>query len=516
MRVLVCFWHFGPEACVAVLGGASWRVCTDGRLLLRDRTAPLTVLDETTACHEASEGVAELAEIALPATVLASAGPDSLARLACGKWSKLAAPSLRLPLRTVVAGTTFVAALDEGGMVWVAGDNCSGALGLGRGTQSARSLTRLEAGHVSRRAPWASSDLEAEPEEAERTRVALPRVASLACGSDHLALLDVHGWLWTCGSGLRGATGHGTMEDVFVPRRLDSLGPLVPVRRVARPREGVGASALPPPVRSRIDKDATALGDPSKVAGGKAEATEAAPGPLHAASDIPSSGSRLPRHHTLLRGGTASVACGAAHTIVAMADGSLASWGCNSHGQLGLPRPERRLVASRAVDASRAGSIARSLGGDAAGVELIPTVAAALPSVVAPEPVTRRQLPVSVAWEPAELAAGQGSASSVRAGSRHTVVELEGGGLLWFGQGCDARAPNGWQRRAARVPALSAAGERAVWRFEAEAAMVLDQPARLDDSISALLSPLGMRLRSVCRVECGSYVTAVEVLASIG
>ena len=531
MRLLVCFWHFGPEACVAGLGGASWSASADGTVILRHPTAPSTVLDEATA-RSARAGSDTNKLAAIPGQAAGPVPPRAgwPETEGCEGWLHgFVSPSLRLPVRTVAAGTTFVAALVEGGGVWVAGDSDCGALGLGPTVLRAPALTRLEAGHVDRRAPWASPELEDEPGAPEATRVALPPAAALACGSDHLALTDVLGWLWTCGSGLRGACGHGSMKATTVPRRVDSLGPLVPVRRVARPRDAAGggatrngqagqrgrggaaASDSAPACKADVHGEGRAPGRPAATQSGLAAAELLVQEPLapHRA---------LPRHHTVLRGSVVSAACGAAHTVVVRTDGSVAGWGCNSHGQLGLPRPTRHRAVASAADAPSAGRLARSLGGDAGGGELPRAVAAALPSIAPPsESGHSSQRPLSVAWEPEELAPGHGGAAAVRAGNRHTVVQLEGGGLLWFGQGCDARAPRGWQRRrAADGMEGEPAGHSPVWRFVAEAAMVLDRPGDLRGALASLLAPLGMRLQSVCKVECASYLTAAEVIASVG
>jgi alpha-tubulin suppressor-like RCC1 family protein len=47
------------------------------------------------------------------------------------------------------------------------------------------------------------------------------RALQVACGDEHLAVLDVRGNVWTCGDGTCGALGHGTTdEDIDVPQKI--------------------------------------------------------------------------------------------------------------------------------------------------------------------------------------------------------------------------------------------------------------------------------------------------------
>lgn len=49
------------------------------------------------------------------------------------------------------------------------------------------------------------------------------RVVAVACGSHHTAILDEHGYVYTCGLGVFGQLGNGNLHDTLEPHRVESL-----------------------------------------------------------------------------------------------------------------------------------------------------------------------------------------------------------------------------------------------------------------------------------------------------
>lgn len=144
----------------------------------------------------------------------------------------------------------------------------------------------------------------------------LPPVASVAAGSAHWAVMDVHGGVWTWGLNGMGALGHGDLDGRAAPERIQSLSQ---VKAVASGAETSFA----------ILADGTVVGW-----GDGRDGLLARPGiemstvPV----DIP-----LPRPAT-------TVSAGIAHACASLDDGSVWCWGRNVERQIGDPYVDADVV----------------------------------------------------------------------------------------------------------------------------------------------------------------------------
>ena len=155
-------------------------------------------------------------------------------------------------------------------------------------------------------------------------------VVQVACGATHTALLTAGGAVYTLGSGVRGALGHGGREDTKVATRVAALAG-VPVAHVAAgDNTTLAVSATGLAYAWGLNKVGQ-LGLP----------TSAVP---HAAL--------TPARVTALPELVQAVACGDAHTMFLSLSGRVYATGRNSHGQLGVGVPPS--VAAGGLDAGAA------------------------------------------------------------------------------------------------------------------------------------------------------------------
>jgi len=122
------------------------------------------------------------------------------------------------------------------------------------------------------------------------------RIVGIACGWQHSAAVDHHGWTWAWGWGQYGALGHGSTDNEPVPRKI---------RAWIRPVRGSAVKCSPsvPPDMS--------LQDAKHSSGGRDADTK------------------------ISRPRIRSVACGTWHSVYLAEDGHVFTCGWNKHGQLG-------------------------------------------------------------------------------------------------------------------------------------------------------------------------------------
>ncbi|MEV8636681.1 S8 family serine peptidase [Streptosporangium sp. NPDC051023] len=168
------------------------------------------------------------------------------------------------------------------GEVWASGDNAQGQLGIGNTTTK----------KVPVRVPGLSG------------------VAAVSAGNGYSVALKSDGTVWTWGDNSQGQLGNGTLTDSSVPVQVAGI------------YNAVGVSAGPGHVLAVLSNGTVrAWGDNSQSQLG------------YAGSDSPIA-ITVPGL-TGVSTGPGSVAAGAAHSVVVLANGTVKAWGDNSQGQLG-------------------------------------------------------------------------------------------------------------------------------------------------------------------------------------
>jgi len=109
----------------------------------------------------------------------------------------------------VTVGLTHAALVTAAGELWVWGDGSNGCTGLGYNPET--------------RQPFRRPRRVGAP---EAPQFAGARVLMAACGGYHMVVLTDGGAVWTCGVGVDGVLGHGTLDWCFEPTRIpqDSFG----------------------------------------------------------------------------------------------------------------------------------------------------------------------------------------------------------------------------------------------------------------------------------------------------
>lgn len=159
------------------------------------------------------------------------------------------------------------------------------------------------------------------------------RVQKLALGHEHVLLLDVEGALFTWGSGRHGQLGHGDLESLLEPQRVEALHGL-PLGEVAA---GGWHSACISETGDLYVWGWNEAGQLALPAKGKAQCSAASGGALElGAEGTIISIQALPALLDLLHGAEVSkVSCGSRHTAAVTRDGDLYTWGWGKYGQLG-------------------------------------------------------------------------------------------------------------------------------------------------------------------------------------
>jgi hypothetical protein len=93
-------------------------------------------------------------------------------------------------LKTVGAGAKFTAAIRVDGKVFAWGDNSYGQLGIGNKTSKSTPV---------------------------QTSLTYQRIRSLACGDNHMMMLDTLGFLWACGNNANGQIGNNSTTTATSP-----------------------------------------------------------------------------------------------------------------------------------------------------------------------------------------------------------------------------------------------------------------------------------------------------------
>ena len=63
----------------------------------------------------------------------------------------------------------------------------------------------------------------AKPEVLLVAALGAVHISQVSCGREHTGFLDSEGGLWTCGLGVYGALGHGSLVDEVAPRRVETI-----------------------------------------------------------------------------------------------------------------------------------------------------------------------------------------------------------------------------------------------------------------------------------------------------
>lgn len=234
-------------------------------------------------------------------------------------------------------GRSFAVRAD--GSVWAWGENSTGALGIGTLTD-ALEPTRVGAGTVGfagivRVAAGARSTLALRidgrvfqfgaviptspvttgPQVRPAIVDGLINVASIAAGDRLSIALDVNGALWSWGLNGRGQLGLGNTSLRSMPNRIERRAdgaPMPPALRVAAGGEFAVALAV----------------DGSLLAWGAGSSGQLGTGDLlDRSAPLPAATLPLP---------VRAIAAGGSHGLAELADGSLAAFGANESGQLGL------------------------------------------------------------------------------------------------------------------------------------------------------------------------------------
>eukprot|EP00522_Entomoneis_paludosa_P015141 CAMPEP_0172461150 /NCGR_PEP_ID=MMETSP1065-20121228/39564_1 /TAXON_ID=265537 /ORGANISM="Amphiprora paludosa, Strain CCMP125" /LENGTH=675 /DNA_ID=CAMNT_0013216385 /DNA_START=12 /DNA_END=2039 /DNA_ORIENTATION=- len=188
----------------------------------------------------------------------------------------------------------------------------------------------------------------------------LPAMSQLVSGYYHFAAISKDGDLFTWGSGSNGKLGHGTEDDVPLPKRVEALAG-IPIKQVACAYSHTLALTSNGIVYEWGDYINSPL--PQKVQGFVINSQLQQEQPI---AQISTFGSHMaavtvdgvlftwglgthgrlghgdtercvePKLVEALRGQTVQqVSCGGFHTAVLTQRGTMFSWGCNDHGQLG-------------------------------------------------------------------------------------------------------------------------------------------------------------------------------------
>lgn len=188
------------------------------------------------------------------------------------------------------------------GSVLVCGSNSNGQLGLGSGAPSAIvNFTKLEK-------DW---DGNAWPPNGED-------VVAVAAGSVHSLALLGDGTLWSWGENQDGATGGGNHYDRPAPAQINGVHVW-----------GSGWTPWPPDGMLVTQICARAKGSLALLSDGTVWTWGDGTGPGDwSPALVPGPGISLPP--------AVSIACGSSHNLAALFDGSVAAWGNNYYGQLGM------------------------------------------------------------------------------------------------------------------------------------------------------------------------------------
>ncbi|KAG8463871.1 hypothetical protein KFE25_000039 [Diacronema lutheri] len=176
-----------------------------------------------------------------------------------------------------------------------------------------------------------------EPEPRVIRGLSAQDVQQVACGDAHSMALTRVGVVYTWGSGLMGALGHGTRDDELAPRRIDRLGTYgLAIAQIAAGKfssaalsgRGVvyawgwdGCETTPCDKAPVEQRDLAPLGPISQIAAGSHHLAA-----LHARGVCTWGGDQQLQTRLLTDHGVLQLACGAHHTAVRAADGAIFSW----------------------------------------------------------------------------------------------------------------------------------------------------------------------------------------------
>ncbi|THF73413.1 RCC1 domain-containing protein [Cohnella fermenti] len=228
------------------------------------------------------------------------------------------------------AGDDHTLYLDADGTVWAWGVNRSGQLGDGTTTSSRLPIQVLQAA------------------DGEGRAAPLDGVISVSGGGNYSAVLRADGTVWTWGGNRSGQLGDGTTNDRSVPVQVvigDGVGGLSAISSLSGGMEHIVALASDGTVWSWGANEYGQLGNATFSSSG-------VPVQVLDASD----------HGAL--SGIVAIAAGAYHSLALKADGTVWSWGLNSHGQLGDGSTVNRSLPVQAVSGNEAEMLANAIAVD--------------------------------------------------------------------------------------------------------------------------------------------------------
>ena len=169
---------------------------------------------------------------------------------------------------------------------------------------------------------------EAKPEFILVAALGAVHISQVSCGREHTGFLDSEGGLWTCGLGVYGALGHGSLVDEVAPRRVETI-------KYAAAHVACGDLHT-----LFLQRDGRAFSC-GLAAGGRLGLGLAADGVacVDTPKELTSSPAAGATPQGRADGAVAALSAGAAHGALVYANGCVATFGVGGHGQLGHGAP---------------------------------------------------------------------------------------------------------------------------------------------------------------------------------